>query len=239
MPEFGDGKADGAAGSCDRREPLRPALWLACYRGHFRRQPQRQAGVPVRRGTRHQGGRTAFCPKRSPRVRSRSWRSVCRRVAGPGRLVEVPNVRRAFALAAARFYPAQPAIIAAVTGTSGKTSVAAFTRQIWSALGHCSASIGTVGVVSADGCGVRRADDARSGGIAPHRRRPLQRGRDASRGGGLLPWPRPAPARRVAGRHRELHQYQPRSSRLPRHPEAYLAAKLLLFELLSPRMEPR
>jgi len=49
--------------------------------------------------------------------------------------VRVDNVRRALALAAARFYPRQPATIAAVTGTSGKTSVAAFTRQIWAALG--------------------------------------------------------------------------------------------------------
>jgi len=66
-------------------------------------------------------------------------------------LVQVPNVRRALALAAARFYPRQPAIIAAVTGTSGKTSVAAFTRQIWTALGHAAASIGTVGVVTPAG----------------------------------------------------------------------------------------
>jgi UDP-N-acetylmuramoyl-L-alanyl-D-glutamate--2,6-diaminopimelate ligase len=58
------------------------------------------------------------------------------------------NPRRALALAAARFYPRQPAIIAAVTGTSGKTSVAAFTRQIWQRLGHASASIGTIGLVS-------------------------------------------------------------------------------------------
>ena len=35
-----------------------------------------------------------------------------------------------------------------VTGTSGKTSVAAFTRQIWQRLGHESASIGTIGLVS-------------------------------------------------------------------------------------------
>jgi UDP-N-acetylmuramoyl-L-alanyl-D-glutamate--2,6-diaminopimelate ligase len=62
--------------------------------------------------------------------------------------VKVRNVRRALALAAAKFYPRQPATIAAVTGTSGKTSVAAFTRQIWLALGHQAASIGTIGVVS-------------------------------------------------------------------------------------------
>ena len=66
-------------------------------------------------------------------------------------VVIVGNVRRALALAAARFYSRQPGTIAAVTGTSGKTSVAAFTRQIWAALGHAAASIGTVGVVSPRG----------------------------------------------------------------------------------------
>jgi len=62
--------------------------------------------------------------------------------------VVTPNPRLALARAAARFYPRQPATIAAVTGTSGKTSVAAFTRQIWERLGHVSASIGTIGLVS-------------------------------------------------------------------------------------------
>jgi UDP-N-acetylmuramoyl-L-alanyl-D-glutamate--2,6-diaminopimelate ligase len=62
--------------------------------------------------------------------------------------VVTPNPRRALALAAAKFYPRQPGTIAAVTGTSGKTSVAAFTRQIWQRLGHASASIGTIGLVS-------------------------------------------------------------------------------------------
>jgi len=62
--------------------------------------------------------------------------------------VQAGNVRRALALAAARFFGRQPATIAAVTGTSGKTSVAAFTRQIWAALGHEAASIGTIGLVT-------------------------------------------------------------------------------------------
>ena len=62
--------------------------------------------------------------------------------------VAVQNPRRALALAAAKFFPRQPATIAAVTGTSGKTSVAAFARQIWLRLGHASASIGTIGLVS-------------------------------------------------------------------------------------------
>jgi UDP-N-acetylmuramoyl-L-alanyl-D-glutamate--2,6-diaminopimelate ligase len=62
--------------------------------------------------------------------------------------VATPNPRRALALAAAKFFPGQPSTIAAVTGTSGKTSVAAFTRQIWQWLGHQAASIGTIGLVS-------------------------------------------------------------------------------------------
>jgi UDP-N-acetylmuramoyl-L-alanyl-D-glutamate--2,6-diaminopimelate ligase len=62
--------------------------------------------------------------------------------------VTTTNPRRALALAAAKFYPQQPSTIAAVTGTSGKTSVAAFTRQIWQRLGEASASIGTIGMVS-------------------------------------------------------------------------------------------
>ena len=62
--------------------------------------------------------------------------------------VATSNPRRALAIAAASFYSRQPSTIAAVTGTSGKTSVAAFTRQIWQRLGHEAASIGTIGLVS-------------------------------------------------------------------------------------------
>src|SRR6476619_2565407 len=62
--------------------------------------------------------------------------------------VRVGDVRRALSLAAARFFARQPETIAAVTGTSGKTSVAAFTRQIWAATGERAASIGTIGLVS-------------------------------------------------------------------------------------------
>ena len=67
----------------------------------------------------------------------------------PGALfVKVDNARRALSLIAARIYPRQPEVIAAVTGTSGKTSVAAFTRQIWQSLGYEAASVGTIGVVT-------------------------------------------------------------------------------------------
>jgi UDP-N-acetylmuramoyl-L-alanyl-D-glutamate--2,6-diaminopimelate ligase len=65
--------------------------------------------------------------------------------------IRAANPRRLLALASAKIFPRQPATIAAVTGTSGKTSVAAFTRQIWNELGYRAASIGTVGVISPAG----------------------------------------------------------------------------------------
>ncbi|MGV3580155.1 UDP-N-acetylmuramoyl-L-alanyl-D-glutamate--2,6-diaminopimelate ligase [Brevundimonas sp.] len=66
-------------------------------------------------------------------------------------LVRSGDVRRAYALAARSFYGAQPATCVAVTGTNGKTSVAAFCRQIWAALGIKAASMGTLGVVAQSG----------------------------------------------------------------------------------------
>src|ERR1041384_6696566 len=62
--------------------------------------------------------------------------------------IKVGDARRALALGAAKFFPRQPEVIAAITGTSGKTSVAALARQIWATLGQPAASIGTVGLVS-------------------------------------------------------------------------------------------
>ncbi len=59
--------------------------------------------------------------------------------------------RRALALFAARFYGAQPKTVAAVTGTNGKTSVASFLRQIWTATGFEAASLGTIGIATSRG----------------------------------------------------------------------------------------
>jgi UDP-N-acetylmuramoyl-L-alanyl-D-glutamate--2,6-diaminopimelate ligase len=59
--------------------------------------------------------------------------------------------RRALALIAARLHPRQPEHLVAVTGTSGKTSVVEFTRQIFAACGKEAASVGTLGVVTARG----------------------------------------------------------------------------------------
>lgn len=61
------------------------------------------------------------------------------------------NPRAALARLAAEFFGAQPDMVAAVTGTNGKTSVAVFLRQIWARLGHAAASMGTIGVVAPTG----------------------------------------------------------------------------------------
>ena len=69
------------------------------------------------------------------------------RVAGRVPLVPDADPRRRLARLAARFYAAQPETVVAVTGTNGKTSVAEFTRQIWSLAGRRSASLGTLGLI--------------------------------------------------------------------------------------------
>ncbi len=58
--------------------------------------------------------------------------------------------RKLFADLAARYFAPYPDTIVAVTGTNGKTSTVELTRQLWRMAGHRSASIGTLGVTTAD-----------------------------------------------------------------------------------------
>lgn len=80
------------------------------------------------------------------------WQSEAGKVAGSDQqeipVLDYRNPRKELALAAARYYARQPETICAVTGTNGKTSIASFTRQIWSLLGHRAASMGTLGIQS-------------------------------------------------------------------------------------------
>jgi UDP-N-acetylmuramoyl-L-alanyl-D-glutamate--2,6-diaminopimelate ligase len=64
----------------------------------------------------------------------------------PRPLIEDAAARRRLAELAARFAGPQPRLIAAVTGTNGKTSTVSFLRQIWAAAGHPAASLGTLGL---------------------------------------------------------------------------------------------
>ncbi len=65
-------------------------------------------------------------------------------------VVHACDPRRAYALAAAAFWGAQPETCVAVTGTNGKTSVVTFCRQILTRLGRNAASMGTLGVIAGD-----------------------------------------------------------------------------------------
>jgi UDP-N-acetylmuramoyl-L-alanyl-D-glutamate--2,6-diaminopimelate ligase len=146
--------------------------------------------------------------------------------------VRVGNARRSLALMAGKLYPRQPQTIAAVTGTSGKTSVAAFTRQIWTALGHRAASIGTIGIVSPRGethgslttpdpVALRRSLDALAGeGVTHLAIEASSHGLDQYRLDGL---------RIAAGAFTNITR-----DHLDYHPSfaAYFAAKLRLFEAL-------
>ena len=149
--------------------------------------------------------------------------------------LEVKNSRRALALAAAKFYPRQPQHIVAVTGTSGKTSVAAFTREIWTVLGLPAASLGTVGVVSPKGevygslttpdpVELHRTLDTLAGeGVTHLALEASSHGLDQHRLDGV---------RISAGAYTNLSR-----DHLDYHPsiEAYLAAKLRLFtDLIAP-----
>jgi len=77
-------------------------------------------------------------------------------VARPGAVVEgavhlaADEPRQLFAQIAARFFTPVPETVVAVTGTNGKTSTVELTRQLWRMAGHRAASIGTLGVTTAD-----------------------------------------------------------------------------------------
>jgi len=148
--------------------------------------------------------------------------------------VRVDDARRALALAAAKVHPRQPNVIAAVTGTSGKTSVTVFARQIWTALGCKAASIGTIGVVSPRGENYgalttpdpielhRTLDRLADEGVSHLAIEASSHGLDQRRLDGL----RIAVAAftNISRDHLDYHQT----------PEAYLAAKLRLFSTLMP-----
>jgi UDP-N-acetylmuramoyl-L-alanyl-D-glutamate--2,6-diaminopimelate ligase len=70
-------------------------------------------------------------------------------VAGAPR-ISADEPRREFARLAAKFFGPFPGTVVAVTGTNGKTSNVELTRQLWRMAGFHAASIGTLGVTTAD-----------------------------------------------------------------------------------------
>ena len=131
------------------------------------------------------------------------------------RISPMPSRGGASPQLAARFYAPYPETVVAVTGTNGKTSTVEMTRQMWRMAGHRSASIGTLGVTTAD-------DQVKTGlttpdivtflnnmaglermGISHVAYEASSHGLDQHRGEGV-------PLTR-----RGLHQFQPRPPRLP------------------------
>jgi UDP-N-acetylmuramoyl-L-alanyl-D-glutamate--2,6-diaminopimelate ligase len=74
-------------------------------------------------------------------------------VPAPAVHIKSDNPQLDLAKLAAAFYAPFPATFTAVTGTNGKTSTVNFTAQLWQAMGHKAASMGTLGIV---GPGVTR-----------------------------------------------------------------------------------
>ncbi|MDI1327213.1 MAG: UDP-N-acetylmuramoyl-L-alanyl-D-glutamate--2,6-diaminopimelate ligase [Brevundimonas sp.] len=155
-------------------------------------------------------------------------------------LVTSGDVRRAYAIAARSFYGAQPATCVAVTGTNGKTSVAAFCRQIWASLDLHAASMGTLGVLAQMGNVNREltgpgltspdaADAARmladlaAGGVTHLALEASSHGIDQRRLDGVSL--KAAAFTNLSQDHLDYHGDM----------EAYRAAKLRLFETLLPR----
>jgi UDP-N-acetylmuramoyl-L-alanyl-D-glutamate--2,6-diaminopimelate ligase len=58
------------------------------------------------------------------------------------------RVRSVYAQLVARFHPGRPAVLAAVTGTNGKSSTVSFIRDLWTYAGHPAYSLGTLGLRS-------------------------------------------------------------------------------------------
>jgi UDP-N-acetylmuramoyl-L-alanyl-D-glutamate--2,6-diaminopimelate ligase len=87
----------------------------------------------------------------------------------------------------------QPSVSVAVTGTNGKSSIVSFVRQIWQASGIPAASLGTVGVETAEGLEPRELTT--SDALSLHRDLGTlkARGHRSRCARGLEPGPGPAP----------------------------------------------
>ncbi len=153
-------------------------------------------------------------------------------------VLEVQDARLALARMAAGFFGLQPRVMGAVTGTAGKTSVASFLRQIWAHAGKTAAMLGTTGVAAPgrndygtlttpDPVALHRLlAELASEGVTHAAMEASSHGLDQRRLDGV--------ALSVAGftnLGRDHLDYHPTM-------EAYMAAKMRLFDTLLPRGAP-
>ena len=149
-----EGDPDIAGLTSDSRE-VKPGFLFAALAGHANRRRRASSPTPWRSGAvAVLTGDTEAAPTDLQRPANH--------------LSSAQSAPHASPRMAARFYAPQPATVAAVTGTNGKTSVAAFTRQIWQRIGgRRAASLGTLGIVGPDFAEARQPHHARSGGAPP------------------------------------------------------------------------
>ncbi|MEM6745066.1 MAG: UDP-N-acetylmuramoyl-L-alanyl-D-glutamate--2,6-diaminopimelate ligase, partial [Pseudomonadota bacterium] len=168
----------------------------------------------------------------------RIWAEEGREVPPQGLpLIVVDEPRAALAKAAAARCGPGPEVVAMVTGTNGKTSVASFLRQIWTALGRRAVNVGTLGVegaVEAPGA-LTTPDpltlhgllaDLAEAGATHAALEASSHGLDQHRLDGLVP--AAAAFTNLSRDHLDYHGTM----------EAYLEAKLALFSRLLPEGAP-
>ena len=122
----------------------------------------------------------------------RRWKAKSRRWACASFADANPRLR--LAKFAAAFYGAQPDVVAAVTGTKGKSSIVAFMREIWTRHGHSGRSAGHRRRDHAQGRDAAEPHHARSGGNSCPAGAAESRRRRSPGDRGVQPWPGPAPA---------------------------------------------
>jgi UDP-N-acetylmuramoyl-L-alanyl-D-glutamate--2,6-diaminopimelate ligase len=148
-------------------------------------------------------------------------------------VIVVEDPRQVLARAAALWWGAQPETAVAVTGTNGKTSVASFCRQLWTALGRRAVNLGTVGVEGAWEAPLRHTTpdpltlhrvlaEARAAGVTHAALEASSHGLDQRRLDGV--WLAAAGWTNLSQDHLDYHPDM----------EAYFEAKMGLFERLLP-----
>ena len=65
-------------------------------------------------------------------------------------ILQCENPRQVMAMMAARHWPSQPGMVAAVTGTNGKTSTTEFLRQLWQRATWSAIAVGTLGITGTE-----------------------------------------------------------------------------------------
>ena len=93
-----------------------------------------------------EAGAVAVITSRAPLAKSLITMTNCAKIP----ILQCDNPRLLMSQMAARVWPSQPGMVAAVTGTNGKTSTTEFLRQLWQRATWQAVAVGTLGVTGTD-----------------------------------------------------------------------------------------